>query len=83
MNIFIVVWSILFVIGVYDAREYRIPNYMVVILLVVSLLASLMTAQIVNDNSRLLNQTLGFIVTFFIGLLLYILKVMAAGDVKL
>lgn len=77
------VWSILFLIGVSDAREHRIPNIMVLALFGVSVFQCLTLASTDAQSLSLVNHAFGFILTLIAGLLLYILRVVAAGDVKL
>ncbi len=75
-------WLMLFVIGVFDAREYRIPNYLVLILLGFSVIF-LILEQSSGSEVSLFPHLLGFLACFTLGLIFYLMKIMAAGDVKL
>ncbi|MGY2575277.1 A24 family peptidase [Vibrio sp. C8] len=77
----IVIWSVLVVIGVFDAREYRIPNYLLLILLAYSFFNIYSSSS--YDLELFIPHILGFIVAFSVSLVFYVLKIMAAGDVKL
>nr|WP_267134786.1 A24 family peptidase [Vibrio sp. A1-b2] len=70
-------WVILFIIGVYDAREHRIPNFWVLLLLSVAIVVSLGSP--IDISERLY----GFALLFILMLLLYLVGGVAAGDVKL
>lgn len=70
-------WPFLFIIGVFDAREQRIPNVWVLMLLSVAVLASLGSP--VDISERLY----GFALLFVLMLILYLVGGVAAGDVKL
>ena len=71
-------WSILFAIGVSDAQRHRIPNkYVLVFLLVVA--ASLTS----SPGTDWYDHVKGGVVTFFICFGLFMVRVMAGGDVKL
>ncbi len=77
-------WLILIVIGVFDAREYRIPNYLIVILMVFS--SILLTLEQFSSSigaPGIATHLYGFIIAFVVSLIFYTLKIMAAGDVKL
>lgn len=74
-------WLILFIIGVFDAREYRIPNSLILILVGASVAISFLYPY--DNQQTWLSHVLGFSIAFFVGLIFYILKIMAAGDVKL
>lgn len=73
----LIIWLILIVIGVFDAREQRIPNSWVMLLLVSAVVDS--TFAEVTISSRLF----GFFILFSLMLLLYMVGGIAAGDVKL
>lgn len=77
-------WTILILIGVSDAREYRIPNSWIVMVLFVAML-SLVIADYPNQSLSLwADKVLGFAIMFVGGLLCYApSRLMAAGDVKL
>ncbi len=70
-------WVVLFVIGVFDAREHRIPNFWVLILLCVAFIASLESSVDISE------RVYGFGLLFVLMLLLYLVGGVAAGDVKL
>lgn len=79
----LITWGILVVIGVFDARDYRIPNYLVLTLLAVTSVL-LISEQISGSGGEgIATHLYGFIITFVVGLIFYSLKFMAAGDVKL
>ncbi|WP_157935201.1 A24 family peptidase [Vibrio sp. 10N.286.49.B3] len=76
----ITIWALLVVIAVYDAREHRIPNVYLMLLLV------LHSIVIITNSTALWHSfsgaLLGGVVLFSGALLLYLLKAMAPGDVK-
>ncbi|MDF2154434.1 A24 family peptidase [Vibrio sp. CAU 1672] len=78
MIIDIAIWSLLIAIGVSDAQRHRIPNQMVVLLLVL-----VVTAVATISPADWSEHAYGGIVTFGIGLGLYAIGAMAGGDVKL
>lgn len=78
MNTFI--WVLLFVVAVSDAREHRIPNYLLLSILALSLIDK---AFFIQDYTLLLFSFITGITCFIVALILYFLKVMAPGDVKL
>lgn len=71
------VWGILLVTGVSDAQRHRIPNQLVGILLLV-VLADLC----LKSNVEWVLHFKGFLVTFSVGFLIYLMRAMAGGDVK-
>ena len=75
----IICWGLLFSIGVSDAQKHRIPNKLVLILLVFVLSNVLFF----EEKNQLWNHFLGAGVAFTVCFLLYKFKAMAAGDVKL
>ncbi len=75
-------WILLIIIGVFDAREYRIPNYLVLILLGFSTV-HLVLEQSSGSEVSLFPHFWGFLASFAFGFVFYLIKVMAAGDVKL
>jgi prepilin peptidase CpaA len=75
-----VVWIVLFAIAVSDAKEHRIPNYL---LLLVILISFINKAFVIQDYDFLLWSFVSGITCFIAALCLYFLKVMAPGDVKL
>lgn len=74
------VWSLLFLVAVFDAREHRIPNYLLIIILSLSFLDKLLFSP---DFSLLFYSFITGITCFIVALILYFLRVMAPGDVKL
>lgn len=77
------IWFILLVIGVSDAREYRIPNYLIIFLFSTSVVFILVNSWSTNQLNVVGGHVLGFSLAFFVGIAFYVLKVVAAGDVKL
>ncbi|MBY7804549.1 A24 family peptidase [Vibrio fluvialis] len=76
-------WCLLVIVGVSDAKEHRIPNALVMVLLVMSVMQLTMVALIETQPVNLADYILGFALALVIGLILYILRVVSAGDVKL
>lgn len=76
----IVVWCLLFIVAVYDAREHRIPNYLLLAMLLLSAIDKAVSS---SDLSILFYSFLTGITCFIAALVLYFLRVMAPGDVKL
>ncbi|MYM57643.1 prepilin peptidase [Vibrio sp. OCN044] len=76
----LIIWIVLFAIAVSDAKEHRIPNIGV---LMVILLALADKVFILQDLSVVIWSGMVGIACFFVSLGLYFLKVMAPGDVKL
>ncbi len=77
------IWLVLLLIGVFDAREYRIPNYLVLLLFGVSCAALSITVLNSGELALIVPHIYGFLMAFIVGVLFYALKIMAAGDVKL
>lgn len=78
MALEIVIWSLLFAIGVSDAQKHKIPNKAVLLLLVV-----VAASVVLVPNSNGLDHLYGGLVAFAVCFVLYLCKVMAGGDVKL
>lgn len=76
----IVIWIVLFAIAVSDAKEHRIPNYLLLLIVLVSFINKVF---ILQDYHFLLWSTVSGITCFVAALCLYFLRVMAPGDVKL
>jgi prepilin peptidase CpaA len=76
----IVIWIVLFAVAVSDAKEHRIPNYL---LLVIFALVFADITLIEQNFSLLFYSLITGITCFIVALLLYFLGVMAPGDVKL
>ncbi|MGO2161355.1 MAG: A24 family peptidase [Vibrio toranzoniae] len=73
-------WGLVFLIAVYDVEKHRIPNKILILFLFLYL-----TLMLTNDftlNSLFLSLT-GSVAFFSMGLFLYFLRAMSAGDVKL
>ncbi|WP_172972841.1 prepilin peptidase [Vibrio sp. B1Z05] len=77
MNSYIVFWSLLFLISINDLKFHRIPNKLLLILL------SFQALNIHIYELPLGNFLLGGTLLFFISLIMFLLKVMSPGDVKL
>ena len=75
-------WLLIIIIGVFDAREHRIPNYLVLTLLAVSSVVLISEQFNGSGGDGVVTHLYGFIITFVVGLIFYSLKFMAAGDVK-
>lgn len=74
----LIIWSLLISIGVSDAQRHLIPNHYVFGLIV------LVVLQLTFDSSVMwLEHVKGFGATFGICIVLYALRLMAGGDVKL
>lgn len=76
MSTYISVWVILLLISFYDLSENRIPNKLLVLLLIFGFFYGF-------QEVGLKEQALGLLLYFSSGLILYFIKVMSAGDVKL
>ncbi|MCF7481311.1 A24 family peptidase [Vibrio sp. J1-1] len=74
----VVLWSVLFVIGVSDAQRHRIPNQLVGVLFLVVVV----NLYLESDVEWMIHLK-GLLVTFTTCFLLYLVRVMAGGDVKL
>lgn len=79
----IAVWSILVIIGVFDAREHRIPNILVILILGIASIDLIFNAPPEQTQQLLWHSLTGFGLCFLLSFLLYLFKAMAAGDVKL
>ncbi len=66
------------VMGVSDVQRHRIPNYMVVALLVVVIAELCLALDVIWWQ-----HIKGFLITFAVGFAFYTLRLMAGGDVKL
>ncbi len=78
-----IIWLVLLVIGVFDAREYRIPNYLVLTLLAATSVLFISEQISGYGGEGIATHLYGFVIAFVVGLIFYSLKFMAAGDVKL
>lgn len=77
----VLLWSVLICLVVYDLRENRIPNKVLLILILIELF--ILTSKYGGILEIPLQNYLGFLVCLSIGLVLYATRVLAAGDVKL
>ncbi|MGF1709128.1 A24 family peptidase [Vibrio kagoshimensis] len=75
----IIIWGLFFIIAVFDARDNRIPNKLLISIIVVVTINSI----IFTHSVSMTHSLLGLVVLFSIGLLLFFVKAMAPGDVKL
>ncbi|HAS8530114.1 TPA: prepilin peptidase [Vibrio vulnificus] len=75
----LMVWLILLVIAVYDARDNRIPNFLLFPLILLAGVQSFL----VDGASLLLSSMAAGGIFFSCGLVLYFLRAMSPGDVKL
>ncbi|MEZ8492593.1 prepilin peptidase [Vibrio splendidus] len=75
-----VFWALLIAVSVYDVEKHRIPNKILILFLFVYFL-SMFNRSYTFDV--FLMSFVGFVVFFCFGLLLYFLRAMSAGDVKL
>jgi prepilin peptidase CpaA len=73
-------WVILVAIAVSDARKYRIPNQYLLLLLASTFVEKVIY---IDDLILLLGDLSAGMLFFIFGLLLYFLKAIAPGDVKL
>ncbi|WP_046223367.1 A24 family peptidase [Vibrio sp. ECSMB14106] len=73
-------WMLLIAVSVYDVEKHRIPNKILILFLFVYFLSMF------NRNYTFdvfLMSLVGFVAFFCFGLLLYFVRAMSAGDVKL
>ncbi|PNH81636.1 A24 family peptidase [Vibrio diazotrophicus] len=77
----IIFWVLLIVIGVFDAREYRIPNYLLILLFSLSCVYFYFISNTSEEN-YLLQHIYGFVIAFGVGIIFYLFNSIAAGDVK-
>ncbi|WP_159654175.1 A24 family peptidase [Vibrio atypicus] len=75
-----IIWFVLLVIAVSDAKEHRIPNLYLLITLVLCIVKMVIDPQVSPTISHAL---FGASALFGSALVLHIMKVMAPGDVKL
>lgn len=74
----LIIWTLLTAIGVSDAQRHRIPNK-----LVFYLLLAVIAETYLQPDIALWPHIRGMLVTFAVGFLLYLGRIMAGGDVKL
>ncbi|MGR5322405.1 A24 family peptidase [Vibrio sp. DNB22_17_1] len=78
-----VYWIILSMIGVSDAKAHRIPNQLVLMLLAILFVSCVADSPKELFIPALLNKSAAFFICFLVSLGLYLIRVMAPGDVKL
>ncbi|MDA0118940.1 A24 family peptidase [Vibrio sp. T11.5] len=76
----LLIWIVLFAVAVSDAKEHRIPNALLLVIMALVCINIIFTYQ---DFSLLFWSSTTGLICFICALLLYFLKVMAPGDVKL
>lgn len=76
----LIVWTMLFVVGVYDARQHRIPNYLLALLM---LAGSIQIALGSESHSLFVSHVGAMVLVFVLALLCNLAGWMAPGDVKL
>ncbi|CAK4066644.1 A24 family peptidase [Vibrio sp. 16] len=75
-----VIWFILFIVAVSDAKEHRIPNALLLLTLIACVARMIVEPDLTPSWSA---AATGFAVMFAGSLMLHLLRVMAPGDVKL
>ncbi|CAM3861100.1 Type IV leader peptidase family protein [Vibrio aerogenes CECT 7868] len=75
-----IIWSILFVIAVVDAREHRIPNKLVVTLFAACAIYQWLSTWSITS---LMYELSAGLFLFALGLAVFFLRAMSPGDVKL
>ncbi|QIA64078.1 prepilin peptidase [Vibrio astriarenae] len=80
MILTILIWTNLVVIATYDAREHRIPNILVLTLVVIALLNNW---SLFRSSTELTLSILAGCTLFLLSFFLFVLRAMAPGDVKL
>ena len=83
MYVDLFVWCTFMIIGVSDAKEHRIPNMTLLLLLGLICLRSAMYTPHEDIWLVLANKSLAFCIALLVGVSLYGIKVMAPGDAKL
>ncbi|WP_331437811.1 A24 family peptidase [Vibrio mytili] len=73
-----IIWGLLLAIGVSDAQRHRIPNQLVAFLLLAVVVSILQQSSVVWSL-----HLKGVFITFAVGFGLYLVRIMAGGDVKL
>lgn len=76
---FLPFWIVLLIVAVCDVAQHRIPNRLLLLMVILFFLN--LSIQFSFEQLRL--SLIGGCVLFIVGLLLYLLKAMSAGDVKL
>ncbi|PMO03426.1 hypothetical protein BCT19_17665 [Vibrio splendidus] len=73
-------WALLIIVSVYDVEKHRIPNKILILFLFLYFLSVLNSG---FSLGVLVASLIGAVVLFCSGLILYFLRAMSAGDVKL
>ncbi|MCW4441334.1 A24 family peptidase [Vibrio splendidus] len=73
-------WALLIIVSVYDVEKHRIPNKILILFLFLYFLSVLNSG---FSLDALVTSLIGGVVLFCSGLILYFLRAMSAGDVKL
>ncbi|MEZ8124800.1 prepilin peptidase [Vibrio splendidus] len=73
-------WALLIIVSVYDVEKHRIPNKILILFLFLYFLSVLNSG---FSLDALVSSLIGAVVLFCSGLILYFLRAMSAGDVKL
>ena len=76
----LVFWALLIIVSVYDVEKHRIPNKILILFLFLYFLSVLNSG---FSLDALVASLIGALVLFCSGLILYFLRAMSAGDVKL
>lgn len=76
----LVFWALLIIVSVYDVEKHRIPNKILILFLFLYFLSVLNSG---FSLDALAASLIGALVLFCSGLILYFLRAMSAGDVKL
>ncbi|UYI46500.1 prepilin peptidase [Vibrio natriegens] len=74
----LLIWVLLFIIGVSDVQRNRIPNNLVIVLFLVVFVDLSQTPELLW-----MLHIKGMLITLSVGFALYVFKAMAGGDVKL
>lgn len=79
----VVVLGVLLVIGIFDVREHRIPNMYVLLVLIFAVLMKLADGTSGIRFMAIFQDIAAGMLFFLFGFVLFLLKAMAPGDVKL
>ncbi|MCL9781431.1 A24 family peptidase [Vibrio sp. S4M6] len=80
MVTYYLIWLGFITVAVSDAREHRIPNYMLGIILALAIIDKVLS---LTPLSSLMNAALGALIMFLCAFILFLIRAMAPGDVKL
>lgn len=83
MNTSLFIWAVLVNIAVSDAKTHRIPNKLLALLLMLMCLSTLIQTHQLALGAVFLDKGAAFGIAFTFSLGLYLIRVMAPGDVKL